>query len=192
MDVAEKAVIGAILLDSKKFLPQAIIALSVSDFHDCEYGEIFEAACQIDMSGKAFDPVTLEDKLGSACRVKYMEAANFTPSLSTKSFEEYLRIVKEKSQIRQAKAIIAELMDVPPEMSDASHWQEEISRALSKLNTKSMDMSVSTGEGFLRIVEQGSVRKKYYENQNQLYLERMENTYMWQIFFRIKEPIWIL
>lgn len=162
MKSAEQAVIGGLLLDGKRLLSQALLIVSPSDFEDVDYREAMAAAVEIDNSCRPFDLVTLEERIGEACRIKLVEAAEAVPSISDESFKQYLRIVHEGAQIRKSASIVSKLT-FGSEQLGIEEWRTELTKALTALNDNAMDTSVGAKEGFLHFMEIKDNPKEYYQ-----------------------------
>ena len=61
---AEQAVIGDILLDAEKVMPQAVYKLIPDDFGQAEYKTLFSACLSLYREGKPIDIVTLISMVG--------------------------------------------------------------------------------------------------------------------------------
>ena len=161
---AEQSVIGAIILDSNKFLRAALLELSPDNFSDPDYRLIFKTACDIDNECKPCDIVTLEERLGDKYRDKLIKAAEALPSMSLEHFKEYARIIREKSQVSSAKDIISSLVLTPSDSADIEAYRDELSKALAMLNHPDMETTVNAKDGFLRFIEAKENPKEYFES----------------------------
>lgn len=127
---AEKCVLGSILL-SESLFPQAQAEIQAGDFHLDSHRRIFRAMAELIEQGKAIDSVTLSEQLGrnlagvggAAYIASLTDGLPYRPSIG-----QYVRIVREKSQLRQlmllceatyARAV--EQVDSPDEILSETH-----------------------------------------------------------------------
>ena len=164
MRSAEQSVVGTIILDGNKYLQQALLILSANDFEDMFCRKIFETTSEIDSENKKINAVTIEEKLGKDWREQGLEAAEVTERISDKDFAEYVRVVKESSQMRQVRAILCELLSESVETGDMEQWREELTKALSSLNNNTMNYSVSAKESFLYFMEAKDKPREYFKS----------------------------
>ena len=164
MRSAEQSVIGSIILDGNKYLREAILTLTANDFEDMFCKAVFEEATEIDSEGKEINAITLEEKLGTDWREQGLEAAEMVQRISEKDFAEYVRVVKENSQKRQAYRFLYELTFTSPSENSIEYCQEQLSKALSVLNNNSMNKSINAKESFLKFVETKDEPKKYFKS----------------------------
>jgi replicative DNA helicase len=102
---AEKAVLGAVLIDNRAY-DQAAEVLTADDFYLESHRRIFTRMEQLSRSYRAIDTITLAEELQSA---NELEACGGVPYLSglldgvprVSNIEHYARIVKEKSIVRK-------------------------------------------------------------------------------------------
>lgn len=104
---AEKAVVGAMLLDSEK---EAILSateiISGQDFYQTVYGTVFDTIVEMFNEGKPVDPLTLKERLKEKDvppEIKSMEFMRELLSAVTTSanVKYYAQIVAEKSMMRR-------------------------------------------------------------------------------------------
>ncbi len=102
---AERSVLGAMMMDDRA-LSQAAETLRAEDFFLAAHREIFSAALQVMRSGMAVDLVTLEAELmrrgtlvGVGGTEYLVDLGSMVPS--TSNIKHYIRIVLEKSTLRQ-------------------------------------------------------------------------------------------
>ena len=101
---AEKAVLGALLLDSEAIL-RVRGELLPEDFYDPVYGRIYEACASLFDERRAIDWVTVSEVLAHDAKIKDIGGAaflaGFPADLPTSSnVEHHARIVKEKASLR--------------------------------------------------------------------------------------------
>jgi replicative DNA helicase len=102
---AERAVLGAILLDNRLF-DQAAELLAQSDFHSEAHSRIFLKMEALSSKSRAIDSVTLREELEKANELEVVGGAAYLASLTDgvpriSNLEQYANIVKEKSILRR-------------------------------------------------------------------------------------------
>lgn len=107
----ERAVIGCVLSNAEKAMPEAMLSLDYSDFLDPWYADIFKACCFYFKENKSIDVVTVASYFGALvneARQKMIEAHDATPSFAR--YSEYIRIVSECSRLRRAQRKASEIV----------------------------------------------------------------------------------
>lgn len=102
---AERAVLGAILLDNRLY-DQAAELLTDSDFHSEAHRKIFIRMEELSSSARAIDSVTLREALQKENDLEVVGGASYIASLvdgvpRISNLVQYARIVKEKSILRR-------------------------------------------------------------------------------------------
>jgi len=102
---AEKAVLGAILLDNALF-DQTLEILSVDDFYLESHRSIFSTMAHLSSGSRVIDSLTLREELKKANQLEAAGGVSYIASLldgvpRLSSAEHYARIVKEKSLLRK-------------------------------------------------------------------------------------------
>ena len=102
---AERAILGAILLDNHSY-NEAAEKISADDFSLDSHRRIYSRMAELIESGRAVDIVTLAEELGRRKEVESIGGVAYLASLTEGlprrvSIEEYVRIVKDKSLGRQ-------------------------------------------------------------------------------------------
>lgn len=104
---AERAILGAVLLDTSGFAyNQAISMLRPEDFSLDSHRKIFGRMVEVFEAGGAIDFVTLTEKLGQHREIELVGGTSYVMSLTdglprVKNIEHYARIVRDKSRLRQ-------------------------------------------------------------------------------------------
>jgi len=166
---AEKAILGAILLDNMAY-SQAAESLQADDFSLDSHRRIYLRMMELAESGRAIDFVTLTEQLGQHKEIEAVGGVAYVTSLTdglprVKNIEQYVRIVKDKALLRglihAASTAIekAYMQDAPAEeIVDAAE------SAIFQIAEKRI------GQGFLGITEIvkssfGSIDKLYEQGQ---------------------------
>lgn len=102
---AEMSVIGAMLMDQQA-IGSVMEILTKGDFYSRQYGIMYEAILELEQSGMAVDPVTLQEKLKEKNLPPEMYDARTLGTLiaqvpTSANVVSYARIVAEKSMMRQ-------------------------------------------------------------------------------------------
>lgn len=107
---AERAVIGCILSNAEKAMPEAMLSLDYSDFSEPWYANVFKACCAYFKENKSIDVVTIASYFGTLddAKQKMVEAHDLTPSFAR--YSDYIRIVSECSRLRRAQYKASEIV----------------------------------------------------------------------------------
>lgn len=102
---AERAILGAILLDNSTY-PQAAEMLTADDFSLHSHKQIYSRISELAESSRPIDFVTLSEQLGQHKEVEAVGGVAYVTSLTdglprVKNIEQYVRIVKDKWILRQ-------------------------------------------------------------------------------------------
>jgi replicative DNA helicase len=103
--IAEQAVLGSMLVD-KDAVISAIEILKSTDFYREDHKEIYEAMMELYGTGSHIDMITLKEQLSLRGTLEKVGNIDYIASLidnvpTTSNIESYVRIVEEKSTIRQ-------------------------------------------------------------------------------------------
>lgn len=101
---AERAIIGAVLLDNQCF-DQAAAKIKAGDFSLDAHRRIFFRMCELSEAGKPIDFVTLTEQLGQHKEIEAVGGVVYVTSLTdgiprVKNISQYVNIVKDKSMLR--------------------------------------------------------------------------------------------
>ena len=166
---AERAILGAILLDNSSY-PQAAEFLLADDFSLDSHRRIYLRMMELAETGRPIDFVTLTEQLGQHKEIESVGGVTYVTSLTdglprVKNIEQYVRIVRDKALLRglihAASSAIQKAyeQDAPAEeIVDAA--ESEIFRIAEK----------RIGQGFMGIPEIvkssfGSIDKLYEQGQ---------------------------
>ncbi len=102
---AERAVLGAVLLDNRLF-DQAAGVLHIEDFHLRAHQIVFAAMASLSAASRAIDALTLRSELEKGSHLQEIGGASYISSLldgvpRLTNIEHYARIVKEKAVQRK-------------------------------------------------------------------------------------------
>jgi replicative DNA helicase len=101
---AERAILGAILLDNSTY-PQAAEHLLADDFSLDSHRRVYLRMMELAESGRAIDFVTLTEQLGQHNEIESVGGTVYVMSLTdglprVKNIDQYVRIVKDKALLR--------------------------------------------------------------------------------------------
>ncbi|MDM7995144.1 MAG: replicative DNA helicase [Acidobacteriota bacterium] len=132
---AERAILGAILLDDKAVLT-IFETLKAQDFYLESHRRIFEKMMHLTNESRPIDLVTLKDALQRASELESVGGAAYLASLTDGlpraiNIEFYAQIVKEKSTLRR-------LIQASNEMMSRSYQDEEPAQAVLQFAEKAI------------------------------------------------------
>jgi replicative DNA helicase len=166
---AERAILGAILLDNSAY-PQAAESLRPEDFSLDSHRRIYLRMMELAETGRAIDFVTLTEQLGQHKEIEAVGGVAYVTSLTdglprVKNIEQYVRIVKDKALLRGL--IHAATSAIQKAYEQEAPAEEIIDSAESEI-FKVAEQRI--GQGFLgipEIVKQsfGSIDKLYEQGQ---------------------------
>ena len=132
---AERSILGAILLENTHY-NEAAEKISSEDFALDSHQRIFQRMAELIDSGRAVDIVTLAEELSRRKEVEAVGGVAYLASLTEGlprrlSIEEYVRIVKDKSMLRQIITVSSSAMTEAADQTDDA--LEVLNRAESAL-----------------------------------------------------------
>ncbi len=119
---AERSILGAVLLDNHAF-NEAAERLTQEDFALDQHRRIFMRMAELIDAGRAVDIVTLAEELAKRKEVESVGGVAYLASLTENlprrvSIEEYVRIVKDKSLLRQLIQVCSSAITRAADQSD--------------------------------------------------------------------------
>src|SRR6266700_169395 len=166
---AERAILGAILLDNSSY-PQAAQHLQADDFSLDSHRRIYLRMMELAENGRAIDFVTLTEQLGQHKEIESVGGVAYVTSLTdglprVKNIEQYVKIVKDKALLR---GLIHAASTAVQKAYEQDAPAEEIIDAAESAIFKVAEQRI--GQGFLgipEIVKQsfGSIDKLYEQGQ---------------------------
>src|SRR5215813_2125928 len=166
---AERAILGAILLDNSAY-PQAAEYLQADDFSLDSHRRIYLRMMELAETGRAIDFVTLTEQLGQHKEIESVGGVAYVTSLTdglprVKNIEQYVKIVKDKALLRGL--IHAATSAIQKAYEQEAPAEEIIDSAESEIFRVAEQR---IGQGFLgipEIVKQsfGSIDKLYEQGQ---------------------------
>jgi replicative DNA helicase len=166
---AERAILGAILLDNSSY-PQAAEHLRAEDFSLDSHRRIYLRMMELAETGRAVDFVTLTEQLGQHKEIESVGGVAYVTSLTdglprVKNIEQYVKIVKDKALLR---GLIYAATSAIQQAYEQEAPAEEIIDSAESAIFKVAEQRI--GQGFLgirEIVKQsfGSIDKLYEQGQ---------------------------
>jgi replicative DNA helicase len=166
---AERAILGAILLDNSSY-PQAAEHLHAEDFSLDSHRRIYLRMMELAETGRAVDYVTLTEQLGQHKEIESVGGVAYVTSLTdglprVKNIEQYVKIVKDKALLR---GLIHAATSAIQQAYEQEAPAEEIINSAESAIFKVAEQRI--GQGFVsipEIVKQsfGSVDKLYEQGQ---------------------------
>ncbi len=148
---AEESLLGAMLLSSLAIADAVGSGLSAADFYKLSHGYVFEVVVSLYSSGRAADPVTVDDELRRSGHENAGGANLVTLQANTPSIGNagrYARIIEEHSRLRRlirAAGEISEMAyDLPEDVGEAVDRSRELLAGIDGPGTTT-DESVDVG-----------------------------------------------
>jgi replicative DNA helicase len=104
--LAEKALVGCLIIDGTAYAEISNLKLSSAQFYDPRYGLVFDVITDLSLANRAVDFVTVCNKLKDKGKLEEVGGEYFVSSLtedqaSSANVYEYAKIVKDKFSIRE-------------------------------------------------------------------------------------------
>jgi replicative DNA helicase len=167
---AERAILGAILLDNLAYHQAAQSALQADDFSLDSHRRIFLRMSELSESGRAVDFVTLSEQLGQHKEIEAVGGVAYVTSLTdglprVRNIEQYVKIVKDKALLRN---LIHAASNAVQTAYDQEAPAEEIIEAAESAIFRIAEQRI--GQGFMgvrEIVESsfGTIERLYEQGQ---------------------------
>lgn len=140
---AEKGVLGGVLMDNELMYYYDGIALIPDDFYQKEHAYIFQAIKELWTGRKTIDALTVADQLGKSNLLDVVGGNDYLYELSgylmsTSSCAEYVKIVKEKSVLRNILKTSQKIIGDVYEQKDTMNILETIEKRVFDLTQNNM------------------------------------------------------
>ncbi|MGZ3809423.1 MAG: replicative DNA helicase, partial [Bacteriovorax sp.] len=104
--LAEKALVGCLIIDGTAYAEISNLKLSSAQFYDPRYGLVFDVVTDLSLGNRAIDFVTVCNKLKDKGKLEEVGGESFVSALtedqaSSANVYEYAKIVKDKFSIRE-------------------------------------------------------------------------------------------
>lgn len=157
--IAEQAVCGCIMLDSKAVMPLVVPIVAEEDFQIPEFRGIYGSSLKLYCENKPVDAVTVLSLLGDEYKKVVLEAAAVTPAIS--HCEEYAKQVHERSQQIKAHEKAVELIDSLDSGGNIQSCQELTEQIMKCFDSSDEKSTVSAEEGFLNFCDRQDHPRQY-------------------------------
>src|SRR5579871_122609 len=166
---AERAILGAILLDNSAY-PQAAEHLRAEDFSLDSHRRIYLRMMELAETGKPVDFVTLTEQLGQHKEIEAVGGVAYVTSLTdglprVKNIEQYVRIVKDKALLRNLiHAASSAIQKAYEQDAPADEIVDAAESAIFQISEKRIGIGF---QGLTEIVKDsfGSIDKLYERGQ---------------------------
>lgn len=145
---AESAVIGAILVDPDKIMPEVETILTESDFLVSEYRTLFHTCSGYFVDGKPIDSVILIAQLGEEYKPVLASCIRAMPYL--KNWQAYAKIVSDTAKRYRAFEAVNELANSLVFGTEVEECREKALKISELLNSERKSNVFSAKEGFLK------------------------------------------
>lgn len=108
---AEASVLGSILIDPEKVLPELVQTLQPEDFSDATLRHLYEAARDLFLAKKPVDAVTVGAQAGASQEYTSLAAKLMHETPTAANVAEYASIVRNAAQLRGIRAAALDLLD---------------------------------------------------------------------------------
>lgn len=159
---AEMCVIGAILVDPYKVMPQAIEMLSENDFFIDECQSVFKFACGYFIDGKDIDHVIITAQLGDGYRPFLANCISLMPSAS--NWMSYAKIVADTARkIRAWDQFLMLGEGLQSTSCTANDCREFAMNICDSLSNESVSDSIGASDGFVSLYSSLQTVPTYYK-----------------------------
>lgn len=140
--------IGAILIDPDKIMPEVEELLDEDDFSVGEYRTLYRTCSGYFVDGKPIDIVTLLAQHGDEYKPIIVQCVESMPSIA--NWKSYAKIVTDTAKRRKAYEVVSELADWLTGNADVQECQQLAVKACESLSTTTTGNTVSAKEGFMQ------------------------------------------
>lgn len=149
-EIAEQGLIGCILLDAGKVMPEAMLRLDKTDFETLAYRVIFGECQALYRECKDVAFISLTQRMGTDIRPEMqqilLQAAESI--ITTADYRAYIDTIQTNAMFRRAKAACEAARDALDSEADLGVCQSKAADLLKCFSTKDMAESVTPGQGY--------------------------------------------
>jgi len=145
---AERAVIGAILVNPSKVMPEALGVLSEEMFFVSELRTLYSTCAKYFLDNKPIDALTLTDALGVNYRSIIAECIESMPSI--RNWQSYAQIVVDTAKRKKAQEQAFGLLEALQTNTTVDDCQQAAVSICESLSTTKASNIFSAKEGFLQ------------------------------------------
>jgi replicative DNA helicase len=160
--VAEKALLGCLLIDNSSFDEISDVNVESSDFYHPQYGTIFHAIKDLYIEGLPFDIVTVSSRLNDLGKLEKMGGQSALVAIcddvgSAANVEYYGKLIKQKSMLREVIRTATRVSQTGISFSgDVEDFLQEVEASFFKLTTQTKTNKMI------------SIKQALYENLKEL------------------------
>lgn len=160
---AERSVIGNIMMDGEKVMPEAVLHLTKHSFTDPICSHVFGACMALYENQQPIDVITVAEKASGTDNDTYLQEcilmAEETPTVS--NYKSYIQIVKQCSQIRAAREKTESLLTALEDVTDTEALRSQAIKIAACFDDSTTEDAVSARAGFLRFYDNLDKKKQY-------------------------------
>lgn len=140
--LAEKALVGCLLIDGNAYAEIANLKLTADQFYDPRYGTVFEIITDLSLANRAIDFVTVCNRLKDRGRLEQVGGESFVSSLtedqaSSANVYEYAKITKDKFSMREIiKTAMRVVQTGMSYTGDAENFIQDVESSFFKLTNE--------------------------------------------------------
>ncbi len=140
--LAEKALVGCLLIDGNAYAEIANLKLTPDQFYDPRYGTVFEIITDLSLANRAIDFVTVCNRLKDRGRLEQVGGESFVSSLtedqaSSANVYEYAKITKDKFSMREIiKTAMRVVQTGMSYTGDAENFIQDVESSFFKLTNE--------------------------------------------------------
>ena len=137
--LAEKAMVGCLIIDGSVFDEISNLKITQDHFYDPRYGMIFDVIADLSLANRAIDYVTVCSKLQEKGKLEEVGGQSFVLTLvedqaSSANVYDYAKIVKDKSSMREIIRTAMRVVQMGMSYSgDADDFIQEVESSFFKL-----------------------------------------------------------
>lgn len=155
---AEKCLIGDIITDPQKVMPEAALLLTTEDFYSPEFKSIYEVCQTLYKENKRIDPVTVCAPLGKWYRNIIYTA--YQSTVSTANYKAHIEVVLNTAKLIRAEQMVGVFVAGLDEF-DVSKSREDAANILKALDGPGLERSVNAKDGFIQFFGTDREKKQY-------------------------------
>ena len=137
--LAEKALVGCLLIDGSVFDEISNLKITSDQFYDPRYGIIYDVIADLSLANRAIDYVTVCSKLSEKGKLEEIGGQSFVLTLvedqaSSANVYDYAKIVKDKSSMREIVRTAMRVVQMGLSYTgDADDFIQEVESSFFKL-----------------------------------------------------------
>lgn len=147
---AEQGLIGCILLDAPKVMPEAMLRLDKSDFDNLAYRVIFGECQALYREHKEVAYISLVQRMGTdlEAEIKQVLLTAADSVLTTKDYRAYIDTIQTNAMLRRAKSACDEMHQALGQGADTDQCQRKAAELLKCFTTRDMADAITPSRGY--------------------------------------------